>query len=97
MNMLLPGAGWLLRFSEDKVEEEIFEEFAQLGNEERDSSRGHGLGLAIVKGLTRVLGHQVWVRSQPGRGTVFGVSLPGAEQAASAPAEAAAPPLPRSA
>jgi two-component system, sensor histidine kinase len=77
----------------DKLEE-IFEEFAQLGNEERDSSRGHGLGLAIVKGLTRVLGHQVWVRSQAGRGTVFGVSLPQAEQAAAAPAQAAAAPTP---
>jgi two-component system, sensor histidine kinase len=77
----------------DKLDE-IFEEFAQLGNEERDSSRGHGLGLAIVKGLTRVLGHQVWVRSRPGRGTVFGISLPHVEQAAAAPAQPAAAPMP---
>jgi PAS domain S-box-containing protein len=60
---------------------EIFEEFAQLENEERDSSRGHGLGLAIVKGLSRVLGHKVSVRSTIGRGSVFSVTLPAAAEA----------------
>ena len=60
--------------------DEIFEEFAQLGNEERDSSRGHGLGLAIVKGLSRVLGHKVSVRSVIGRGTMFSVTLPAAKE-----------------
>jgi two-component system, sensor histidine kinase len=59
--------------------DEIFEEFAQLGNEERDGSRGHGLGLAIVKGLSRVLGHKVSVRSHVGRGTVFTVTVPGSD------------------
>jgi PAS domain S-box-containing protein len=63
----------------DKLDE-IFEEFAQLGNEERDSSRGHGLGLSIVKGLSRVLGHEVSVRSKLGSGTVFSVTLPAAEE-----------------
>ncbi len=62
----------------DKLEE-IFEEFSQLANEERDGSRGHGLGLAIVKGLTRILGHEISVRSTLGRGTVFAVTLPAAE------------------
>ena len=60
--------------------DEIFEEFAQLGNDERDSSRGHGLGLAIVKGLSRVLGHKVSVRSAIGRGTMFSVTLPAAQE-----------------
>ena len=64
----------------DKLDE-IFEEFAQLENDERDSSRGHGLGLAIVKGLTRVLGHKVSVRSTVGRGSVFSVTLPAADDA----------------
>jgi PAS domain S-box-containing protein len=62
--------------------DEIFEEFAQLGNDERDSSRGHGLGLAIVKGLSRVLGHQVSVRSVVGRGTMFSVAVPAATEPA---------------
>lgn len=62
----------------DKLDE-IFEAFAQYENEERDSSRGHGLGLAIVKGLVRVLGHEIAVRSTVGRGTVFSVRLPAAD------------------
>jgi PAS domain S-box-containing protein len=74
--------------------DEIFEEFAQLGNEERDSSRGHGLGLSIVKGLSRVLNHPVSVRSRPGRGTVFTVTLPAAERDAAQPRGAAAAKLP---
>ncbi|HXV26167.1 MAG TPA: ATP-binding protein [Alphaproteobacteria bacterium] len=73
----------------DKLEE-IFEEFSQLANEERDSSRGHGLGLAIVKGLTRVLGHKVSVRSVLGRGTVFAVTIPAAENHAGSARGAAA-------
>jgi PAS domain S-box-containing protein len=60
--------------------DEIFEEFAQLDNEERDRSRGHGLGLAIVKGLSRVLGHELSVRSDVGRGTMFSISVPASDE-----------------
>lgn len=56
--------------------ETIFEEFHQLGNPERDRTRGLGLGLAIVQRLSRLLGHRVTVRSQPGRGSVFAIELP---------------------
>lgn len=73
----------------DKLDE-IFEEFAQLGNEERDSSRGHGLGLSIVQGLSRILGHQVSVRSKVGSGTVFSVTVPAAESVAKAKPKVAA-------
>ncbi len=62
----------------DKLDE-IFEEFVQLGNTERDRQKGLGLGLAIVRGLARVLGHRVAVRSRPGRGSVFSVEVPLAE------------------
>lgn len=75
--------------------DEIFEEFAQLGNEERDGSRGHGLGLAIVKGLSRVLGHEVSVRSEVGRGTVFTVAVPASDsKPASKPGRTAPAPRP---
>ena len=70
---------------------EIFEEFSQLENDERDSSRGHGLGLAIVKGLSRVLGHKVSVRSTLGRGSVFGVTLPATAEWDATLAASAAP------
>ena len=56
--------------------EEIFEEFTQIGNPERDRENGLGLGLAIVKRLGRLLGHPVTVRSEPGRGSVFWVEVP---------------------
>jgi signal transduction histidine kinase len=56
--------------------EAIFEEFVQLGNAERDRTKGLGLGLAIVRHLARLLGHQVTVRSGVGRGTTFSVTVP---------------------
>jgi signal transduction histidine kinase len=56
--------------------EEIFVEFHQLGNPERDRRHGLGLGLAIVKRLTGLLGHQLEVRSVVGRGSRFSITLP---------------------
>jgi len=47
----------------------IFKEFHQLGNPERD--RRKGLGLAIVQRLAREMHTSVQVLSQPGRGSVF--------------------------
>lgn len=63
---------------------EIFREFRQLGA----GSPGAGLGLAIVESLAGLLGHEIRVRSTPGRGSVFAVALP----QAAPPAESAAPP-----
>jgi PAS domain S-box-containing protein len=54
----------------------IFEEYLQLGNAERDRSKGLGLGLAIVRRLSRLLGTEVVCRSRPGQGSVFEFSLP---------------------
>ncbi|MFQ5958706.1 MAG: hybrid sensor histidine kinase/response regulator [Alphaproteobacteria bacterium] len=54
----------------------IFEEFHQLGNPERDRTRGLGLGLAIVDRMSRLLGHRVTVASTPGKGSVFAVEVP---------------------
>ena len=51
----------------------IFEEFYQIGNPERDRSRGLGLGLAIVRRLADLLGHEIELRSRVGRGSVFGI------------------------
>ncbi len=54
----------------------IFEEYVQLGNPERNRSKGLGLGLAIVKHLATVLGHAIQVESTPGEGSTFSVTLP---------------------
>jgi CheY-like chemotaxis protein len=54
----------------------VFEEFVQLDNPSRDRRRGLGLGLSIVRRLSESLGHPVTVRSRPGRGSVFTISVP---------------------
>jgi two-component system CheB/CheR fusion protein len=53
----------------------IFEEYHQLDNAARERSRGLGLGLSIVNRLGALLGHQVRVRSRPGRGSVFSIEI----------------------
>ncbi|WP_207401596.1 ATP-binding response regulator [Phytopseudomonas dryadis] len=55
---------------------EVFREFHQLGNPERDRRKGLGLGLAITDGLARSLGHHLALRSRPGIGSLFRVRLP---------------------
>jgi signal transduction histidine kinase/CheY-like chemotaxis protein len=55
---------------------QVFEEFYQVGNPERDRTRGVGLGLAIVKRLTTLLDHRLELRSKPGRGSCFAVEVP---------------------
>ena len=54
----------------------IFEEFHQLDNPARESSRGLGLGLSIVQRLGELLDHSIDVRSVPGSGSVFAVEVP---------------------
>ena len=54
----------------------IFDEYHQLDNAARERSRGLGLGLSIVQRLGKLLGHQVSVRSRPGRGSVFSIDVP---------------------
>ncbi|AJP59543.2 hypothetical protein UC34_07915 [Pandoraea vervacti] len=56
--------------------DKIFLEFHQVGNPERDRSKGLGLGLAIVRRTADLLGHPLFVRSVPGRGSVFSLSVP---------------------
>jgi signal transduction histidine kinase len=57
--------------------ETIFEEFYQVSNSERDSSKGFGLGLSIARRLARRLGGDLVVESEVGRGSRFTLSLPG--------------------
>jgi signal transduction histidine kinase/CheY-like chemotaxis protein len=54
---------------------EVFDEFVQLHNPERDRNKGLGLGLAIVDRLSRLLGHSIELISCPGRGTNFRLTL----------------------
>lgn len=76
----------------------VFDDFVQLSNPERNTLAGFGLGLAIVKRLCDGFGWPVAVRSVPGRGSVFRVSLPTAsrplpDEPQGAPPEPVLPPV----
>jgi len=61
---------------EDGEMRNIFDEFYQVENPERDRDKGLGLGLSIVKGLAGLLKHRIYVRSHPGRGSCFALDAP---------------------
>ena len=54
----------------------VFERFYRADDSRARSTGGAGLGLAIVKQLVEAQGGRVWVKSEPGKGSVFGVDLP---------------------
>ena len=54
----------------------VFQEFFQVENAGRIQGRGLGLGLAVVSRIARILGLDVDLRSVPGKGSVFSVTLP---------------------
>lgn len=58
-----------------EFQEDVFREFHQLGNPERDRRKGLGLGLAIALGLARTLEHNLTLGSIPQRGSVFRLAL----------------------
>ena len=60
---------------------DIFKEFHQLGNAERDRHKGLGLGLAIARRLADQLGHRLTVQSRVGRGSCFSLCMPVADGA----------------
>lgn len=74
--------------------QQIFKEFLQVGNPERDRAKGLGLGLAIVQGLCRVMDSRLDLCSVPGRGSVFRLTLPLAHGAILDVQEQQAGPLP---
>jgi signal transduction histidine kinase len=61
---------------------EIFREFYQLTNPERDRSKGLGLGLAIVDRLALLLHHRIELNSEYGMGSCFTIVLEQGDQAA---------------
>src|SRR5439155_26597746 len=58
--------------------ERIFDKFHQVSIFP-EHPRGSGLGLTIAKRLVELYGGKMWVRSQLGKGSEFGFTLPAAE------------------
>ncbi|MGE5477461.1 MAG: PAS domain S-box protein [Bacteroidales bacterium] len=60
----------------ESQQDKVFEDFYQVGNAGRDRAHGLGLGLSVVARMARLLDHPVALRSRPGHGSVFSVSVP---------------------
>jgi signal transduction histidine kinase len=54
----------------------LFEEFSQADATTAQRFGGAGLGLALSRKLARMMGGDVTVTSEPGKGSVFTVRLP---------------------
>src|SRR5262244_650140 len=59
----------------------LFEEFSQADATTAQRFGGTGLGLAITRKLARMMGGDVTVASEPGKGSIFTVRLPGSADA----------------
>lgn len=70
----------------------IFEEFRGLDRPSPWGEKGLGLGLSICDRIARLLGLELGVRSTPGRGSVFTVSVPLSTTTACAPVSGPASP-----
>ena len=57
-------------------QQRIFDPYTQVGNRERDRTKGLGLGLAIVRRATALLDIGVALQSRPRRGSCFRLHLP---------------------
>lgn len=60
--------------------ERIFEEFEQVDGSTTRSHSGTGLGLAITKKLVELHDGEIWVESEPGKGSCFYFSIPRATE-----------------
>jgi len=61
-------------------QERVFERFTQVEGGLTDKAPGTGIGLAICREIVEKSGGDIWVRSAPGEGSVFGFTLPVADQ-----------------
>lgn len=61
---------------EAKELQHLFEEFFRSENAIRQNIKGTGLGLSLAKRIVEAHEGKIWVKSKPGEGSTFSVSLP---------------------
>ena len=54
----------------------VFERFVQLNQDTNQVIGGTGLGLSIIKGLVSLLGGEIFLESEPGKGSTFSFTFP---------------------
>ncbi|MBK1634180.1 hybrid sensor histidine kinase/response regulator [Rhodovulum adriaticum] len=59
-----------------ELQEHIFGEFNQVEDQQNRKFEGTGLGLAITRRLVGLMGGEIWVESERGKGSCFGIRLP---------------------
>ena len=77
-----------------ELQTHIFSEFFQIGNVERDRTKGLGLGLSIVERTCRLLDLPLTLASAPGRGSRFCITVPLARMEVAATHKSGAEALP---
>jgi signal transduction histidine kinase len=57
-------------------QEAVFDEFRQVGTDSATKREGTGLGLTLARRFVELHGGRLWVKSAPGQGSTFTLSLP---------------------
>ncbi|HET8576318.1 MAG TPA: ATP-binding protein, partial [Methylomirabilota bacterium] len=60
----------------EEDQDEIFEEFRQVGGDYARKREGTGLGLTLARKFVQLHGGRLWVKSEVGKGSTFTFSLP---------------------
>ena len=57
-------------------QEAIFERFTQAETDNTKAKDGFGLGLSITRAYVKMLGGEIWLESEMGKGSVFSFTIP---------------------
>lgn len=83
VNVDVPGNGFVVCGVRDqgqgiqpRHQSKIFSRFYRVDGGDAQTVYGHGLGLYIAKNLVDVMGGQIWVESEVGKGSYFAFTLP---------------------